>query len=127
MESPALFLKSAKDSWMGGLAEPEIRQWLETLHSSIDVLEFREKLGILLHAGANPQLVAAAAGGLFEDPPAATGGSSADFEALTQRVQQKQREQEIRSLSAQIKLTARMGDTEEQQKLLNRLRELRSL
>lgn len=125
MESPELLLRSSPDEWAGGIAEPEIKKWLGVLRESANLLEFREKLGVLIHAGGDPELVSVASAGLFEEAPVAPRGAE-DFQALLERMRQRQREHEIRSLSAQVKLTARMGDTEEQQRLLNRLRELRS-
>lgn len=124
VESPALFLAASKQSWEGGVSDATIKDWLLQLSESENPLNFREKLGKLVHEGAHPELAAAASAGLFEDPPVKPSASS--FEALLDRMKQRQKENEIRALSTQVKLTARMGDLEEQQKLLNRLQELRS-
>ncbi len=124
VESPQSFLALEKARWAGGIADPAIRSWLEKLHECANPLEFREKLGSLIHLGGPQELTAAAAGGVFEEtPPTQNGGV---FQAIADRVFQKQKEQEIKSLSAQVKLTARMGDTAEQERLLNRLQELRA-
>lgn len=125
MQSPQLLLTTPKAEWVGGVMEPEIKKWLESLCESVNLLEFREKLGVLLHSGADAELVSVASAGLFEEAPS-SGRGTEDFQALVQRMQQRRKEHEIRSLSAQIKLTARMGDAEEQQRLLNQLRELRA-
>ena len=124
VESPALFLALPKEEWLGGIQEPSVREWLSQLHSCPDALEFREALGRLVHAGGPPELTAAAAAGVFDDAPVRQ--SQAEFEALADRVRQRQRENEIKSLSAQVKLTSRMGDPEEQLRLLNRLADLRA-
>ncbi len=124
VESPDFFLQTPKENWAGGITESTIRDWLDTLSGSTSVLEFREKLGTLVHSGGPNELVAAATAGVFEERPSRR--TSAEFEALVQRVDKARRENEIRSLSAQVKLTGRMGDTAEQLRLLSRLRELRS-
>ncbi len=124
VESPALFLASGRHSWEGGVSDATIKDWLLQLSAAESPLSFREKLGQLVHEGANPELAAAASAGLFEDPP--VKASTSAFEALLDRMKQRQKENEIRALSTQVKLTARMGDVEEQQKLLSRLQELRS-
>lgn len=124
VESPEFFLQTPKAGWQGGVTETTIRDWLETLSGSGSVLEFREKLGQLVHSGGPPELVAAATAGVFEERPSRR--TAHEFEALVQRMEKARREHEIKSLSAQVKLTGRMGDTAEQLRLLTRLRELRS-
>lgn len=123
VEAPSLFRALPAEEWSGGLAEESVRAWLIALHACKSDLEFREKLGQLVHAGGPQELVAAAAAGAFEEMPPTQ--SPSEFSALVDRVRQRQRENEIKSLSAQVKLSARMGDAEEQGRLLNRLAELR--
>jgi DNA primase catalytic core len=124
VENPERFLALPLEDWVGGLAEASVKQWMSQLHTSSSALDFREKLGLLVHAGGPAELSAVAAAGLFDDVPTRPNGG--EFDAIVDRVRQRRLEHEIKSLSAQVKLTARMGQPEEQLRLLNRLQELRS-
>lgn len=124
VESPEVFLQTPRDDWEGGVKDPTVKSWLQELSKATDALSFREALASLVHSGAAPELAAIAAGGVFEDSPQTK--SPQEFKGLIDRLRHRHREAEIKSLSAQIKLSARMGNTEEQLQLLNRLQELRA-
>ncbi|MBY0371724.1 DNA primase [bacterium] len=124
VETPEFFLKTPRERWEGGISDPAVKAWLGELSKCDNLLDFREKLASLVHSGASTDLAAAATGGLFEEREVPK--NSQDFNILVETMRKRHLEAEIRSLSAQIKLTARMGDSEEQLRLLNRLQELRS-
>ncbi len=123
VESPELFLKTPREKWLSALSDPAIRAWLEDLSTAVNILEFRDKLEIRVHQGVPAELASAAAAGVFDDVPVKR--SNEEFEALLEALSRRRKQKESRSLTTQVKLTARMGDSDEQLRLLGQLLEVK--
>jgi hypothetical protein len=123
LDWPAEFLKVPAAQWRGGIEEPIIAAALEKLAASGGVAGFQAALEELLRNESTGWFVSAASAGLFENP---NREPLTVFHALLERIRGKQRENEIRKLSAEVKLAQRLGDQDELGRLMARLQDLRS-
>jgi DNA primase len=122
---PSEFMRLPKETWSGALREETIQTWLEKLYNSGTVTAFETVLEELVQtAEADTKLLEAASARLVATEPSVPSVDEMNF--LAGRINARKKEKEIRALSAQVKLTQRLGDQEEQMKLLEKLRELRS-
>ena len=107
------------------MREETIQSWLEKLYNSGDVPKFEKQLEELVQQENDAKLLEAASARLIDaEGPAAR--LPEEFSLLTDRLKHRKKELEIKSLSAQVRLTQRLGDQDEQMRLLEKLKELRS-
>jgi DNA primase len=121
LRTPREFFSYPAERWQGGIKEPKIAQWLEKIHQA-GPNDFEGQLTALLQED-EPALQAIAAACLVESKPAA---DLSLFKALADRIGGRKKELEIKALSAQVRLSARMGKGDEEVRLLERLKALRS-
>lgn len=111
--------------WSGAVKDPDVKSWLEELFGTQDPLPFQEKLQLLTQQRPSGWCAEQATGVIM----ALTPGESEEednFEALVQRLEGIGKEKEVHRLTAEIKLSQRLGDTERQLQLLEQLTSLRS-
>ena len=128
IQCPEDFQKIPAALWANGLAGAKIRHWLESLHPCVEPEAWQNKLGELMQSETDPELLAIASAGFFanvaESQPDKEGPTM--LLLLAERLQGRQKEREIRALSAQVKLSQRLGNDSELIELLGRLKELRT-
>jgi len=117
------FLALRKEEWLGGLREPVVIDLLEKLHGGTG--DFERRLEDLLLGDLPEEVLALGSRRLMGTPEAAEIAQPA-FEVVLQRIKSRKKESEIQALSAQVRLTQSLGDSQEQIRLLQRLKELRS-
>jgi DNA primase len=122
---PEEFLKLPHDAWAGGLKEKRVEAWLERLRVAPNPQEFEAILAELVQKETDSDLLGVGTAALF--PKESKAGQDASlFKVIVGRITQRKKEAAIRSLSAQVRLTQRLGDSQEQLRLLEKLKELRS-
>jgi hypothetical protein len=120
--------------WQGALREKRIASWLERLREAKDANEFEGFLAELFSQETEGQFLTLASAELVRGTLSPEQLSSAPrpkenaeaFLAIAERLRKRKKEIEIKALSAQVKLTQRLGDDAEQMRLLTRLKDLRS-
>jgi DNA primase len=122
LDWPAEFLKLPPEVWRGGIEEPKIANALERLSQARDLAGIQAGLEEILRGESEGWLASIASAGLFENP---NPEPITVFQALVERVRSKQKEREIRQLTAEVRLAQRLGDQEELLRLMSRLRDLR--
>ncbi len=125
LRQPVLFLESSR-AWEGGIRDARMTRWLKELSQATDVNDFETRAQSLLEGETQPEVLALASAALIQgsDDPKVSDRSL--FDAVWRRVQQRQREAEIKALSLQVRLSQRLGDAGAEIRLLERLRELRN-
>lgn len=123
---PTLFLALTRSQWESSISDELCKLWLTKLADVDSVEQFDETLQTLLTADTAGWLQDAASARLMQTTPEPSKNEGDLFEALTARLQVIKKEQEIHNLTKQIRLSQRLADDQEQMRLLERLRELRS-
>jgi len=127
---PEDFLKIPLGDWADAIKDERMRHWLKRLHESGSVAGMFGVGEELIQTETDPRLQSAATACLL----GAEGGATAPAEeqpqglldALCERLKKRRREDEVKALSAQIRLSERMGNNEEGIRLLEQLKLLRS-
>lgn len=114
LQHPLQYLEFPKDQWKGVIKNPKLATWLEKLVDTASLGGFEAALQELLLMESDSQLTALASQTLMGEPEK----ESLPFEAVSQRIRKLKKEQEIKGLTAQIKLAQRMGDSPEELRLL---------
>lgn len=122
---PEEFLNLPKEEWEGVIKEEGMPAWLEEMRSSTNVAELEQTVEKLVHREPDSRLSSTAMSALFEEKNASTK-SGPSFAAVLERLRRRKKEFEIKALTTQVKLTQRMGDAEEQLRLLNKMKDLKS-
>jgi DNA primase len=132
VRAPKSFLALPAQSWQAGIKEPRIRVWLLRLAEAHESEQWASVLQDLALNEGDETLQGLATAQLMKPSEGtnlvATEGAApaVEIEPLFERLQQRQKEVEIKSLSAQVRLTERLGNDEEGMRLLERLKALRS-
>jgi DNA primase len=121
---PERFLETQIQDWESAVKHPEIKRWLKELAKTKSIPEFEKLLESLINSHPSSPLLALATEELFEENKQAEG--SKVFAAILNRARRLVDEEQIKSLTVQIKLAQRMGDETEVLKLLEKLKELRT-
>lgn len=122
---PEEFLKLPEEEWSHVVQEEGMEVWLQELRTASSIDEFEQKVEKLIHKQPDHRLSSTAMSALFEEKNATTK-SGPTFAAVLERLRRRKKEFEIKALTAQVKLTQRMGDAEEQLRLLNKMKDLKS-
>lgn len=122
---PEQFLKLPTEEWQGVLKEEKMEEWLLEMSRATSVDELELTLEKLIHQSPDSQLSSTAMSALFEEGNAVIK-SGPNFAAVLERIRKRKKEFEIKALTTQVKLTQRMGDADEQLRLLEKLRALKS-
>jgi DNA primase len=121
------FLKLPKDIWEGTLREENIETWLQKLYNSgaagLPEGSSDAVLQEIVQQETDVKILETATAKLTGAPPATSPSS---LKMLIERIGLRKKENTIRALSAQVRLTQRLGDQEEQLRLLEKLKQLRS-
>ncbi len=132
LQWPKEFLALNPQDWSPGLREEKIRFWLESLAKAGGpaIEKWPPLLETMVQTEAQPRLQACAAKWLIASGTSEIqekGGLDASIiKILSDRLLKRKRELEIRALSAQVKLSDKLGDDVEGIRLLEKLKELRS-
>ncbi len=119
---PLQFLEFPLEKWKGVLKEQKLAAWLEKLADSKTLEGFEAALQELLLQESDPQLTALSSQALMGQAPEGVF----PFEPISQRITNLKKEQDIKSLTAQIRLAQRLGDTQEELRLLEQQTKLRA-
>ncbi len=118
---PDLFREIPPTEWNDVVKDGRLKQWLERLQATDN---FDQELELLVQTEASPYLLEPASAKLMGQ--SAPDKGEAMIAALRARLTVVRKKREITALTTQVKLGQRLGNEEEQLKLLERLRELRS-
>jgi len=121
LNHPLEFLEFPREQWKGVLKNEKLNGWLEKL-AETGISGFEASLQELLLMESDPQLTALASQTLVGEAREGT----LPFDAVSRRISKLKKEQEIKALTAQIKLAQRMGDAPEELRLLEMQRGLRA-
>jgi DNA primase catalytic core len=126
LRAPQAFKALDRTIWEPALKYPRIRHWLVRLSDADG--GWTTLLEELAMSDEDPLLQGSATASLLPAPE--TGSSDAppqvSLEILFERMRLRKKELEIKALSAQVRLTERLGDDQEGLRLLERLKDLRS-
>ena len=129
LDLPEEFMKLPKASWDGLMKEPTLQACLTKLYEA-GIKDWEKCLEGLVQTESNPQVQGMVSPFLFPDTEKIQNGEKAPdkslLELLVEGIRQRRREVDIRSLSAQVRLTEKLGNDEEGLKLLEKLKELRT-
>ncbi len=134
LQWPQAFFAIPTTDWMAGIKEERVRYWLTALSEAgapapdrwppvLEQLVQTEAL-MKLQALAAKWLIASSSSEERQAKDASLDGRT--LRVLADRLLKRKRELEIRALSAQVKLSDKLGDDREGIRLLEKLKELRS-
>ncbi|MBI4406274.1 MAG: DNA primase [Deltaproteobacteria bacterium] len=143
IQCPKDFLKLDRSAWEGCLADKRIEGWLIKMHEAQSGPAMEKVLEELAQTEADPDLLSRASQRLIGPDPKQADPKQPDpkqpnpkqpapkpnqeyFQEVIKRACELRREKEVRRLTTQVKLTGMLGDEEEQLRLLERMKALRS-
>jgi len=125
LDWPDAFRKAPAETWRELFKDPEILKVLNALATS--TLESdADTITQLISEIQDPHLQGLLSGALVSHSEDEKISKKHPFEPYLERLLQMHKELEIRRLVTQVKLSQRLGDTQEQLALLQRLKDLRS-
>jgi len=129
LKYPDRFLVFPKEDWLSFLKEPSVQSVLEKLSHAKDTVSFQNILEALSASIEDPRVLSCLTGSLF----GATSPSRTEepdekelFDEVAKRLSERRQKAEIKGLANQVRLSQRLGDSEEQLKLLEQLRKLKA-
>lgn len=124
LKTPESFLTLPKDNWVGALKEPELESLLVTLWDTQNLSQWPQALEHLSTTQTCPEILDAFSEALFkEESPKAQ--ESELFLEVSKRLSERKQKAQIQGLANQVRLSQRLGDDQEQLKLLEQLKKLK--
>lgn len=122
--TPEKFFQFPKSDWVGFLKDPELESILVTVWDTQNVLEMGKVLEGLASTHSCPEVLAAVTESLMNE----VSQSKVDpllFPEVAKRISERKQKAQIQGLANQVRLSQRLGDSEEQLKLLEQLKNLK--
>ena len=124
LHEPQAFFQFPKEHWVGFLKDPELEQLLVRAWETQSPEKLTALLEELVVAQNHPDIIGALTEALL--PPTEPGGTTPfGFQELAKRMAERRQKAEIRGLANQVRLSQRLGESEEQLKLLEQIRILK--
>ena len=123
---PEVFLKMPLEDWQPTLRDPELVEWLGQLHQS-SLEDFDVNAARIFQTVSDAKVMSHVSAGLIRE-----GQKSNEikpetyYELIIERLKTRKREDAIKALSAEIKMTQRLGKENEALELMKKLKELRT-
>lgn len=129
LKYPERFLAFPKEDWFSFLKEPSVQNILDKLSQASDPATFQNRLEGLAASAEDPRLLSLLTGSLFGATPPQQPEESDEkelFDEVAKRLSERKQKAQIKGLANQVRLSQRLGNSEEQIKLLEQLRKLKS-
>lgn len=134
LKYPDRFLVFPKEDWLSFLKEPSVQSVLEKLSHAKDTVSFQNILEALSASIEDPRVLSYLTGSLLTGSllgaTSSTGTEEPDekelFDEVAKRLSERRQKAEIKGLANQVRLSQRLGDSEEQIKLLEQLMKLKA-
>lgn len=124
LKNPASFFQFPKENWMGILKEPELESILVSLWGVQNKESWSKQLETLASSQTCPEVLDAFSEVLLqEDPPKPEDALL--FKEVAKRLSERKQRAQIKGLAQQVRLSQRLGEDEEQIKLLEQLKNLK--
>jgi hypothetical protein len=122
--APEKFFKFPKSDWVGFIKDPELESLLVTVWDTQDVSQMGKVLESLASTHSCPEVLAAVTESLMNEVSQAKVDPQL-FPEVAKRISERKQKAQIQGLANQVRLSQRLGDSEEQLKLLEQLKNIR--
>lgn len=129
LKYPERFLAFPKENWVSVLKEASVQNVLEKLAEVSDTASFQSLVEKLAASVEEPRVLSLLTGSLFGVKPASPTDENDEkelFDEVAKRLSERRQKAQIKGLANQVRLSQRLGNSEEQIKLLEELRKLKS-
>jgi len=124
LKNPERFFSFSKDNWVGAIKDPEVESILVTLWETQDLSKWIEALEKLAATQTCPEFLDAFSEALLKEEGPTTADSELFLE-VSKRLSERKQKAQIQGLANQVRLSQRLGDDQEQLKLLEQLKNLK--
>lgn len=124
LRAPQQFLQFPKEHWVGFLKEPELEAILLQAWDTQDAVHMGNVLQGMAATASCPEILASLTEALLKEVDS-TPVDPQWFPEVAKRISERKQRAQIQGLANQVRLSQRLGDSEEQLKLLEQLKNVK--
>lgn len=126
LKNPDSFFNFPKENWVGFIKDPELEALLVRLWETRSSSKLIENLEELAKSQTCPELLDAFSEALLRDVGAPSNPEPIFFTEVAKRISERRQKAQIHGLANQVRMSQRLGDADEQIKLLEELRKVKA-